>query len=86
MMAGAIILWVLAFFYLIFLCCNWRNIRIAAAITAASSDFLSANTRIILLPIMTYILMIPVTGMWLFSTLHLMSIGTPIYVPNTYVG
>jgi len=86
MMGGAIALWVLAVLYLVFLCCNWRNIQMAAAITQASSDFLSSNTRIISLPIMTYILMIPVTGMWLFSTTHLMSIGTPVYVPNSYVG
>ena len=30
--------------------------------------------------------MIPVVGVWIFSTVHLMSIGTPKYVPDSFFG
>jgi hypothetical protein len=33
-----------------------------------------------------YFLMVPITCMWLYSVLCLMSIGTPVYTENSYVG
>ena len=58
---------------------------LAANIVKAASDFLSTNTRIIMMPLLVYILMVPVTCLWLYSTLCLMSIGTPVYTEKSYV-
>ena len=85
MFAGSIIFWSIAGLYICFMCCQWKNIALGASILQASSDFLSSNTRIILMPVFIYILMIPIAGVWLFSTVHLMSLGTPYYIPDSYV-
>jgi choline transporter-like protein 2/4/5 len=85
MFAGAIVFWAVGALYLCFICCQYKNIALGASILQASSDFLSSNTRIIFMPVFIYILMIPVAGIWLFSTLNLMSLGTPYYIPDSYI-
>lgn len=83
--AGAGVIWIVSLIVIIFLCCNWRNIRLGASILQASSDFLAKNTRIIFLPLLNYMVMIPIFGAWLFFMAHLASIGTPVYVENSYI-
>lgn len=84
--AGAVILWIFSLLYMVFLCCQWKNITLGASILQAASDFLTSNSRIVLVPVVIYVLMIPVLTIWLFSTIHIASMGTPVYVPDSYIG
>lgn len=39
-----------------------------------------------MLPVMVYILMVPIICIWLWATAYLLSIGTPVYKPDSYTG
>jgi choline transporter-like protein 2/4/5 len=82
---GAGIIWVFSLLVIIFICCQWKNMQLGAAIFQASSDFLSSHSRLILMPLLNYVVLIPLIGAWLFFMLHVASIGTPVYVENSYI-
>ena len=86
MFFGAILLWVVAILFVCFICCQWDNIVLAAAILEASSDYLSSHTRIVFMPVTIYFMMIPIIGCWMYSSAHLMSIGEPIFVKKSFIG
>lgn len=68
---------VLTLLYVIFLCCNWRNIAIGADIMAASGEFVSNNSRIGLVPIVCYILCLPVVAWYAVTNVYMYSTGEP---------
>ena len=82
---GAILIWITTALYTLFVCCEWKNIKLGAAILSCSSEYMSSNNRIILVPIITYIALIPITAIWVYSSVYLMSIGTPSYEPNSFI-
>jgi hypothetical protein len=73
--SGAAVCGVFALLFLIFIFCNWGNIALGASIMEAAADFLSSNSRVGLLPILTYILVIPISIWWLVSTVFLYTMG-----------
>ena len=46
---------------------------------------MSSNNRIVLMPLMTYVVLLPVTAVWVVSTAYLMSIGTPNFEENSFI-
>ena len=84
-MIGAIITWAITGIYFCCIICQYKNIALGAGILAASSEYLSSNNRIVFLPIITYILLLPITLLWAVVTVYLMSIGTPYFKPNSYI-
>lgn len=82
-MIGAIISWVIAFLYLCFICCCWRNISLGASIMEAASDFVSSNLRVILLPILAYMVSFLYLMWWIFSATYLYSVGEPEFKNNS---
>jgi hypothetical protein len=82
---AAIVLWLLFLIVAIFLCCNWTHIALGASILQASSDFLSSNQRIIVMPIVKYFEMLPSVLIWSVIILYMLSNGTPVYKENSYV-
>lgn len=79
-MIGAIVSWVVAAIYFCFICCCWKNISLGASIMEAASDFVSSNLRIVLLPVMAYIVSFIFLMYWVFTAMHLYSIGEPEFV------
>lgn len=79
-MAGAIVAAIITFLYVIFLCCNWKNIAIGADIMAAAGDFVSTCPRITLVPIFCYILCLPVVAWYAATNVYLYSTGEPKFV------
>jgi len=84
-MAGAYVSFVLAIAYMICVCCCWKNISLGASIMECASEFVSQNLRIIALPIVSYLVVIPVFIIWTFCAVYLYSIGTPVFVENSFI-
>jgi len=84
-MVGAIVTWAITGLYLVCILCQYSHIALGAGILAASSEYLSSNNRIVLLPIVTYILTIPVMAAWAVTSTYLMTIGTPEYKEGSFI-
>jgi solute carrier family 44 protein 1 (choline transporter-like protein) len=74
--AGAIGAWVFAGIYACFMCCCWKNISLGASIMEAASDFVSQNLRVVLLPILSFIISFVFFVFWIFTAMYIYSIGT----------
>jgi choline transporter-like protein 2/4/5 len=78
-MIGAVVSWVIAALYLCFIGCCWKNISLGASIMEAASDFVSSNLRIVLLPVIAYIISFIFLLFWVFAAMYLYSVGEPEY-------
>jgi len=76
-MIGAIVTWSITGLYLMCILCLYKDIALGAGIAVAASEYLSSNSRIIFLPICTYILTVPVCALWAVTSTYLMTMGTP---------
>jgi len=85
MIAGDAVVWVITFIYMVVICCQWNNIRLGASVMEAAGTFVSSNPRIGILPIVVYMCFCPIIVWWLFTSVFLYSIGTPMYEENTFV-
>lgn len=79
-MAGAIVSGVFTVLYVCFLCCQCRNIQIGAEIMGAAGNFVSSNSRIVLLPILSYIVCLPILAGYTVVNVYLYSTGDPKFV------
>jgi hypothetical protein len=67
-LALAIILWVVAGLYLIiFVCCNYRRLKMAIAVYKAASRMVSSNLRLIIVPIVTTLAIVAFLMWWVLS-------------------
>ena len=85
MIGGAITVWVITAIYMCIICCQWSNIALGASVMEAAGEFVASNPRIGILPILTYISFAPIIVWWLFTTVFLYSIGTPVFEENEFV-
>lgn len=51
----------------------------------AGSDYVTANMRIALLPLITYFFCLPVFTLWAMCVTYVYSIGTPIYKKDSFI-
>jgi hypothetical protein len=84
-MAGAYVSFVIAILYMICVCCCWKNIALGASIMECASEFVSQNLRVVLLPVISYLIVIPVFIIWTLCAVYLYSIGTPVFVENSFI-
>lgn len=64
----AVVLWVMAFLYLVvFICCNFKRLKLAIAIYKAASRMVSSNLRLILVPVVTTLLIVAFLMWWALS-------------------
>lgn len=84
-MYGAIVSWIIGLIYTVFICCCWKNIALGASIMECSSNFVSSNLRIMLLPVTCYLICMPFIAYWLVTALYLFSIGTPEFKANSFL-
>ena len=81
---GAIVLWVIGFLYLCFICCCWSNIALGASIMEAASAFVTSTIRIIFLPIFAYLLCVPYLIYWVVAAVFLYSVGEPEFSSTSF--
>jgi hypothetical protein len=79
-LAGACVAGILTLLYVIFLCCNWKNIAIGADIMSAAGEFVSTNPRIAFVPFVCYILCLPIVAWYAATNVMLYSTGEPKFV------
>ena len=84
-MAGSITCGVVGLLYALFICCNWNNIRLGAAIMQAASQFVAQNVRVVAVPVLSYIVVIPIFCMWAFCAVHLYAIGEAQFVEDQFL-
>jgi len=79
-MAGAIIAGIIVVLYIVFLCCNWTNIAIGADIMGAAGDFLASNSRIAFVPVICYLITLPIIAWYGATNVYMYSMGDPKFV------
>lgn len=70
---------------MICVCCCWKNISLGASIMECASEFVAQNLRIVALPVVSYLIVIPVFIIWTGCAIYLYSIGTPMFAPNSFI-
>ena len=73
---------ILTLIYTIFICCQWRNIKIGAEIMGVAGQFVATQPRIMVTPLIAYFLMIPILIWFIFTSVFLYSMGTLNIQPN----
>jgi len=71
--------------YMLFICCFWKSIALGASVMEASSEFVTENKKIALLPVVMYFLCIPIILWWVTATLWIYGMGTPTYDEYSFV-
>lgn len=61
-----------------FICCQWRNIKIAAEIMGLAGEFISTQPGIITTPFVAYFAMLPIVLWFVFTNVYLYAMGTPV--------
>lgn len=79
-LASTIVAGVLTLLYLIFLCCQFKNIAIGADIMSAAGEFVSMNPRIVMVPIVSYCFVLPIALWYAVVNAFLYSTGEPKFV------
>lgn len=77
-----IITGVVTLIYLICLCCMWHAIGLGASVIEACSDYITSNMRIGIVPLVVFILYIPIFIWWTFGSVYLYSTGQFTYKPG----
>ena len=67
----------LAVIVLIIMCCCWHAIKIGIAVFKTTSQYVQANMRIFVLPILAYFAIMIWAFCWIFGAAWVFSIGTP---------
>lgn len=73
---GAYALWVLAGIELLCICCCWSAIKIAIAVYKTTAQYVAANLRVLVLPLLSWILLVVWFTVWIYCAVHVASIGT----------
>ena len=72
----AILIWILAFLYLVLILCCFSRIQLAAAIMDAASDFVRSTARIFWVPFVFYLVICVWIVWWVFNAVWVFSVGT----------
>ncbi|CDW78517.1 UNKNOWN [Stylonychia lemnae] len=67
--------WILALFYVLALICLRSSLQVSLAVLEAASDFVGSNLRIVLVPVLFFILNIIVIICWIAGVLTVFSVG-----------
>ena len=72
---GAVISWVIALLYVMMVICFWKSLVVSIAILETAADFFADTKRIVLVPVVFFILQLLVVGVWIGAILCVNSIG-----------
>ena len=76
---------VMALFVIMF-CCLWTRIKLAARIIQATADYITDIKRIVLVPIILFIVTIGCLVWWSYSGAYLFSVGTVVHDEGSPIG
>lgn len=75
MLGGAILLWVVAALYVLFLACIWSQLAVSIAILEAAADFVGETKRVMFLPVFFFFIMLISIICWIAGSICLFSVG-----------
>lgn len=78
MIGMAILIWIICALFCLFICCCWSNIRLAAAIMQATSDFVRNTMSILWVPFVFFFIIGSWIVWWIISAVWVFSTGTPV--------
>lgn len=83
LLAGMIIFGILAFFFACSVFCGWRSLKLAIDVIDASADFLFKTKRVVVVPIIYFVVTLIVVFVWLgmFFCVISMNTITPLSTP-----
>lgn len=67
--------WALSALYLVIFSCLWKSLQIALTVIQAASDFVGSNLRVMLVPLIAFILHLAFIVAWIAGTVMVLSIG-----------
>lgn len=82
---NGIVLLIIAAIFGLWLFCNKNAIVLGAAIMEAAADFVGSNTRIAFVPIVQYIIMIPVFIWFIIGVICFATMGRTEYRDDSFV-
>ena len=71
----AILFWVIAGAYIIFIACMWKSLKVSIAIIETAADWFADTKRIVLVPLVFFLVSIVVFGVWTGAIICVNSIG-----------
>ena len=71
----AIAAWILAAIYVLVLLCLWKSLQISLAVLEAASDFVASNMRVVLVPVVFFIINIAAFCCWIAGVVCVFSVG-----------
>jgi len=74
---GSYVIWGLAVVVLFAVCCCWGAIKLGIAVYKTTAQYVAANLRIFLLPLVSYLACVIFFGAWVWGYVYLWSIGNP---------
>jgi hypothetical protein len=84
-LGGSILIWVVVLLYTIFICCFWKSIALGASIMEAASEFITENKRIMVLPLVAYVLCLPIIAWWTATSIWIYGMGTPYFSELSFI-
>lgn len=72
----AVVIWGVAFLYVVTILCLCKTLVISIAILEAAADFVGSTFRIILIPIIFFFVNFAIFFLWAFGAVCVFSIGT----------
>ena len=84
-MAGAVIIWIIVLAYFCFLVCFYKAIQLGASIMEAASEFITENKKIVFIPMIAYVLCLPIIAWWTAASIYIYSMGTPKYDETGFI-
>lgn len=76
---GAIVLWTVTSILFLVICCLMDRIKMAVKVIKAAGDFVNEVKVIVLVPILMYVVILGYFGWWVYSTIHVYSLGTEYF-------
>lgn len=75
---GSYAIWGIAVIFALCICCCWSAIKVAVAVYKTTAQYVGANLRVLLLPLLSWIFLAVWFGVWLICAAYVFSVGTPV--------
>ena len=72
---AAIVFWLVAVAYVIFVACCWSSLKVSIAIIETAADFFADTKRIVLVPLCYFGVAVVIFGIWVGAIIFVNSIG-----------
>jgi len=76
---------ILTAMFIVCICCMWKAISLGAAVMETASDFIGENKRVVFLPLVAYILSVPIVLWWTMTSIFIYGLGQPEFAKDSFI-